>query len=321
MKRLLLAIAVSLFAHGAGAANDPAKPACKVSGKKSMSIFIHSAPEKGEDLAQLQYGEWWIDIVDFPADSQHGRLRMRARRDHPSIRVDAWVSGAEIDFYAQRDLPIIVDHVSISVNARLRLYHPEAAVFDGEPWSPTFEKTRTPIACDDIGFSQVKVPIKPAGKGRDVLLKAASAPLFDSPTGKIVFTLVHVEPYPTPLEAFEKANGMEHVRYDGDVHVDGWVRSSDLRDPKPEDNYGLGGLGLTGTGGGYGSSAKAWTARVDTEIHLGKDAKAPLVGILEKGARVWITKGSDWSEIRMVDSAALPPKGKSFYVRTADLDP
>jgi hypothetical protein len=246
---------------------------------------------------------------------------MRARRDHPSIRVDAWVSGAEIDFYAQRDLPVIVDHVSISVNARLRLLHPEAAVFDAEPWSPTFEKTRTPVACADVGLDPVKLPSKPTVKGREVLLKSSSAPLFDAPTGKVVFTLVRVEPHPVPLDAFEKVSGMEHVRYDGDVHVDGWVRSSDLRDPKPEDAYGLGGLGISGTGGGYGSSAKAWSARVDTEIRLGKDAKAPLVGILEKGARVWITKGSDWSEIRMVDSAALPPKGKTFYVRTTDLEP
>jgi hypothetical protein len=323
MKRAFFALVFALLAADARAANDPSQPACKLQSKQKLSTFVYSAPEKGIELAQLQYFEWSVELLDFPADSLTGRVRMRARRDVPSIRVDAWVSAGAFAYYAQRDLPVVVDHVSIASSARLRLFHPEAAVFDAEPEFPTFEKTRAPIACGDIGLSLPKSsPKAQSGAPREVVLKSSSVPLFDGPTGKVVFTLVPLpKSGPVSLDGFEKSGGFEHVRFDGDVRIDGWVRSSDLRAPNKDDAYGLGGLGMSGTGGGYGSSAKQWSARVDTEIRLGKETNAPVVGILEKGARVWITKGSDWSEIRMVDSAAIPPKGKLFYVRTSDLDP
>lgn len=320
MRRLLLAVAVTVFAPTAGAANDPMQPACKLLSKQRMSFTIYSAPEKGQPLADLHHQEWSLELLDFPADSATGRLRVRARRDVPSIRVDAWVPASTFTFYAQRDLPVVVDHVTIVASAPLRLFHPEAAVFDAEPAYPTFEKTRTPIACGDIAPTMPKGVIKaPKVAGRDVVLKSSVVPLFDGPTGKIVFTLVPLHKA-VAMEGFEKSLGFEHVRFEGDVRIDGWVRSTDLRPPDPNDWGGVGGLGLTG-GSGYGSSAKQWTARVDTEIRLGKDAGAPLVGILEKSARVWITKSADWSEIRLVDGAAMAPKGKQFYVRTQDLEP
>ncbi|MGZ3478370.1 MAG: hypothetical protein ACXVCJ_27980, partial [Polyangiales bacterium] len=278
---------------------------------------------KGLELAQLQHFDWLVEVLEFPADTVTGRVRVRARREVPSIRVDAWVSASTFTYWAQRELPVVVDHVAIASGTTLRLFHPDAAVLDAEPRYATFEKTRAPVACGDIALSAPKsTPKAQKAAPREVVLKSPSVPLYDAANGKLVFTLVQVKKNElVSFDAFEKASGFERVHYDGDVRIDGWVRSSDVRAPDPGDLYGLGGLGLSGTGGGYGSSAPKWAAKVDTEIRLGTDAKAPVVGLLEKGARVWITKGPDWSEIRLVDAAAMPPKDKHFFVRTVDLEP
>lgn len=80
--------------------------------------------------------------------------------------------------------------------------------------------------------------------------------------------------------------------------------------------------GISGNSG-WGSSGSSYWAQRDTEVRLGPNSGAPLVGTLEKGARVvhWGGEANKdgWSEIRIYGSDAREPSGESFFVRENDL--
>ncbi len=320
MKRALALLLASALAEGREAhASVDVGTACVVRGKSTIGPIVYAGPTGDVQLLSLAYLERSVELSELPPDTIAGRMHLRAHRDVPGLRADGWVSGKDAPLFAAREIPIVASVVALNPGVTLRVLTEKSSVMRAEPRYPTFARTRAVISCDDLTIDK-KVKASPSPPStKSWIIKNKVAALYATPTGAAVFQL---EPLPydyaIELAGYETVSGFQHVRWNADVHVDGWIKSSDLRAPAPDESGGLGGLmgGMSGSSGSP-SVPKYALASVDTDVFL-----APSPGlraaILEKGAKVRVWKMVDgWAEMAIPDAWA--PFGKAFHVRIADL--
>lgn len=300
-------------ATGAFALGSPSNAQCTIRGREKMQVPVYSAANGGALLLNASGHERTIQASDLPADSATGRIRVRAVRDVPGIRIDGYVASKTFSFSATKDQPVVADHVWLRSGAALRLYQ-SPGVLEGDAFDSPLAHTRTRIECGDLRFGTAGAG--PLPKGERVLFRGKTIPLFDSPAGKQVFTLDLTSD--ARVFALKTQGAFRKIEVAEDVKVIGWVHSADL------DTYGASGNYGVGSGGGtigYGKKIQPEdVAKYDTEIYLGPDTNGPVVGILEKNAHVYQTPvANGYSTFEFVDHDATPPDGKRFHVLTSAL--
>lgn len=317
MKRALI-LALLAFTTPASAAvdNDPSAAACTVKGKQSIQEPLFAGATGGTPLLTLSGHEREIEAYELPGDAHTGRIRVRAKRNVPGIRVDGYIPGKNVTFSATKDQVVITDHVWIRAGAYLRVFQ-SATSLDAEPMHSPIGNVRTRLACSELRFGLSASPATTKANGW-FYFKQKSTPLLDGPGGKPVFTVSLLVDRTSLRVASLKTQGTFHeIEIFDDVKVSGWVRAVDLEPEKAGDYGAIGGLGLTGVGTS-GSSAPVRIAKQDVEIYLAPNSAGQSVGVLEKGARVWaapVTNG--FSTITFVERDAVPPDGKQFHVLTS----
>ncbi len=315
MKRTL-AIAALLVTTRARAAVDvdPASTACTVKGKTSIATQLYAGPVGGTPLVTLSAHERIVEALELPADTQSGRVHVRARRDVPGLRVDGYIAGKVLTFSASKDQVVVTDHVWIRGGAALKLFQ-GASDLEGEPLNAPIAHARTRIACGELRFGTFSASA--TSKASDwYFFRQKSTPLFDAPGGKVIFTVtLNVGTHGVSVGSVKKQGAFHEIVVDDAVRLAGWVRAADL-EPDKEDYGAVGGLGLSGTGTS-GSSMPIRTAKQDVEVYLGPSSTGPAVGVLEKGAKVYATPvANGFSTITFVDRDAVAPDGKQLHVLT-----
>jgi hypothetical protein len=324
MKAIQTFVALAVFAcavdyapvSSATGAFDLGNPAlCTIVGKAKMYVPVYSAASGGTVLLNASNHERNIRANELPADTATGRIRVRASRDVPGIRIDGYVASKTFTFSAAADQPVVPDHVWLRSGASLRLYQSTSAL-EGDAFASPLAHTRTRIECADLRFGTT--PAGPQPKGERVLFRTNSTPLFASPAGKQVFTIDILPNEDVTVFAVKTQGVFRKIEVAEDVKVSGWVRAADL------DTFGAGPGYGTGTGTLGGSYAKKiqteHLAKYDTEIYLGPGTSGPVVGILEKNAHVYQTPvANGYSTFTFVERDAQPPDGKEFHVLTSAL--
>lgn len=317
MKRAL-AISVLLSVASPARAlvdNDPATIACSMKGKTTIAAPLFLTASGGSAVLTLSNHERTVEVSELPADAASGRLRVRARRDVPGVRVDGYIAGRALTISSRKEISIVPGHVSLRAGASLRLFQ-SASDLQGEVWDPPIAHARGRVECGELQLGTT------SGGGSGVkaegyyFFRNKSTSLLDAPGGKTIFTVELLWDRKTVhLTSIKQQGAFLRVDYSGEVKLNGWVRAADLEEQAGELGA-LGGLAGMGTGG-WGSSAPVRAAKYDTEIYLGPSATGPAIAILEKGARVWATPvANGFSTIRIIDRDALPPDGKDFHVLT-----
>lgn len=318
MKRLLAIAALVLHAAPSHAANDtgPVSVACAVKGKAALPEKLFASASGGTHLLTLSTHERTIEVTELPTDTATGRLRIRAVRDVPGIRVDGYVAAKAVTFSATTVQTVISDHVWIRAGASLRLFQ-SATDLQAEPIGSPIAHVRAQVACGELRLGTFGSAVLP--KTNDwYYFKANKTPLLDGPGGKPVFSIeLLVDRTSVSVGSLKKQGVYQQIELSDVVRVVGWVRAADLE--PVNDGGSAHGLGLLGTSG-YGSSQTVRTAKLDSEIYLGPGTTGPMVGVLEKGARVYASAvANGYSTITFVDRDALPPDGKQFHVLTSSV--
>lgn len=315
---LLVAMALIALPFHAAAAVDgvdaqPAAP-CVVKGTLVENATIYDSPKGGQPVADIIGTQRWVQVSDFLPRAQ--RLRIVSGKSTPSLRVEGFVDVGSMPIGATKDLSIAGHVLAIRATVPLRIVE-ENGVMIAEPRSATFDAIESRVACGELHVAREKAqPALPPG-GSLLIPLQKSVDLFGGPGGTALTTL-HLNRAPSTVElhGYETQNGYVHVRFAGDVLIDGWMRRVELTEKM---SIGIGCIGTIGGLGMWGTSASPSYAQRDTEVRLG--ATGPRVGVLEKGARVvrWGGGSGVWTQIRIYDADANEPAGKSFFVREDDL--
>jgi len=312
-------LGLTLVALPVHAAVDPVEAPqpqpCVVKGTLVADATIFDLAKGGQPLATITGTRRWVRVSDFAPHAQ--RLRIVSSQTSPSLRVEGFVDVASMPIALARDLSIAGHVLAIRASVPLRIAE-LGPVITAEPRAPTFEGIAAPIACGDLQVMREKsAPALPPSLTVLVPLHK-SIDLFSGAGGAPITTLRLAATANVSLSGYESANGFVHVRFAGDVLIDGWMRRSELTEKYA---MGLGCYGTTGGVGMWGTSASPSYAQRDTEVRLG--AQGPRVGVLEKGARVtrWGTGTGAWTQIRVYDVDATEPTGRNFHVREDDLGP
>lgn len=326
--RIAVSLAVTLVSaslvDSARASGEITVPSgCTINGKLAFSTALYSAASGGAQLANLGWTVRKVDVSELPADSATGRAKIDTRRDTPSIHFVGWAAADTLQLRSKADVAVITDHVWIRSGAPLRVRQPSPGNFVIEPRNPNFGKLSAPLTCSDLALGTDGPVPAPTSPSKEFLFKGKSTPLYDAPGGKQIFTLEPTAPLKDFIVEIRESQGAwHHFKFVANEKVDGWLSAKDLVPHKPDDDneFGMGGLGLSGLGGGDGPFPKNMVAAKDTTVWLEASKSGVVVGTLEKGAKVRaLPAAPGFSTITLWDFDAHPPAGKSFHVLTSEL--
>jgi hypothetical protein len=245
------------------------------------------------------------------------------------VRIEGWIDATKVPLVAKTDVPIVPAHVWIGRGEPLKL---KGAMPGKLKVSTTITATQQKLdakaSCSEVGIGRIKVDessIPSAAK--KYVLKKTSLDLYDDPSGGTVFTIeVPNAESGVLLYSTEAKGAWIHVQHGGMFVVDAWAKAADLK-PFPKGEM------LDALGGGSMVSISPAKLKVDGStklVKLGKDSSIRLnpndgvkpIGIIEADAEVIVvdTVGG-WSRVYPKGLEIIPPDGKDFWMKAADLGP
>ncbi|MEO7092783.1 MAG: hypothetical protein ABI175_06000 [Polyangiales bacterium] len=301
---------------------------CVVKGRgvvdKTVSIFTDRTG--GSAVASFATQEVSLEVYDFPAASS-GRARVRTGKGSGSLRIEGFVDAAKLPLAARNDLPLASDHVWIGKGQPVRLEGAsKGSLAVGTTLAATQQKLHAKAACSAVAIGAVLGDdLGPPASAKKWLLKSTTLDLYGDPSGAIVFTLQ--VPYAESgilLYSTESQSIFQHVRHWGPIVIDAWAKTSELKPlPKGEmidELAGPGAITINPAKLKVEGGVKELKAPKSLPVRLAANDAAKPIGTLEDGAEVLVLDTvAGWSRIYPKGLELLPPEGKDFWVKAADL--
>jgi hypothetical protein len=301
---------------------------CVVKGRgvvdKTVSIF--SDRTGGTAVASFATQEVSLEVFDFPP-TPAGRARVRTGKGSASLRIEGFVDPSKIPLSARNDLPIAPDHVWIGKGQAVRLEAASKGVLSvGMTLAATQQKLHAKAACGALAIGNVLGDdLGPPATAKKWLLKNTTLDLYGDPSGAIVFTIE--VPYAESgilMYSTESQSIFQHVRHWGPIVIDAWAKTSDLKSlPKGEMLDELAGPGTISVNPAklkVEGGVKELKAPKNLPVRLAANDASKAIGTLEDGAEVLVLDTvAGWSRIYPKALEVLPPEGRDFWVKAADL--
>lgn len=325
-----LALALVLAAPAAPAADQGAGADCVVKGKGVIEkgVFIYSAKEGGTPIAGFATQEVNLELSDVPADPTAGRAKVKTGKGSGSVRIEGWIDATKIPLSARQDLAIVPTHVWIGRGEPVKLkgaspgkLHLQTTI------SATQQTLKAKASCSEVTVGRIKVDEFqiPSGTKKYVLKKTSLDLYDDSSGGSSIFTIeVPNAEAGVLLYSNEAKGGYTRVQHGGSFVVDAWAKTADLKlFPKGEMLDQLGSAGMVSI-----SPAKLKVDGATKEVKVNKDVSIRLsandsvkpIGVIEDGADVIVVDTvGEWSRVFPKGLEIIPPDGKDFWVKAADL--
>jgi hypothetical protein len=265
----------------------PPPSACSIRGNDDIVAVVSSAESGGVSLARLGGVADW-EMIALSGDNESGRAKVRWSSGSPGLSIEGWVDAKELAFRAKQDVPIAQGHLFINAAAEL-MVDVVGANAHIRPYGTTFANIAATVSCSDlrIGHGDVE-PVIGAPAYWTSAQKTLS--LYAAPKGALVTTLGFSGASQfdtTPYAAMEEKNGFLHlVHYDG-VHLDAWVKTSEMKPwlgEQPQFPFvcGMGSLEL------YDKNKIVRSLGEDTDVFLEPSVASTRVGTIARGARVHV---------------------------------
>lgn len=304
---------------------------CVVKGRgvvdKTVSIF--SDRTGGAAVAAFATQEVSLEVYDFPA-SPTGRARVRTGKGFASLRIEGFIDASKVPLSARTDLPLAPDHVWLGKGQAVHLEGAAKGVLAvGTTLPATQQKLHAKAACSALAVGNVLGDdLGPPESAKKWLLKSTTLDLFgDSSAGgsTVVFTLTVPFAESGILLYSTEAQGLyQHVRHWGPIVIDAWAKTSDLKAlPKGEmldELAGPGAITVNPAKLKVEGGVKELKAPKSVAVRLAANDASKSIGTLEDGAEVIVLDTvAGWSRIYPKALELLPPEGKDFWVKSADL--
>jgi hypothetical protein len=316
------------FADGATPV-EGSGPDCVVRGKgiveKGVQIF--SSKDGGVAIAGFATQEVTVELADFPADPLIGRAKIKTGKGSGSVRIEGWVDPTKIPLSTRTDAAVVEGHVWIGKGEPVRLRGALPGKLSVESTvTASQQKLRAKATCSAfaVGRSAGGDHETPATAKRWVL-RERTLDLFDDAGGAVVFTLeVPSAESGLLLWSTEQRGPFVHVQHGGQIIVDAWAKASELKAfPKGEmlDELAGGSLvSMTPAKLKVDGSIKELKVSKEVPLRLAANESAKAIGALEEGAEVVVIDTvAGWARVFPKGLEIIPPDGKDFWAKSADL--
>lgn len=326
-----LALASLLVAPAVPAAPDDGAGAdCVVKGKGVIEkgVFIYSAKEGGTPIAGFATQEVTLELSDVPADPTTHRAKVKTGKGSGSVRIEGWIDATKIPISARQDIAIVPTHVWIGRGEPVKLKAASSGKLHVQTTiSATQQTLKAKASCGELTVGRIKVDEFqiPSGSKKYVLKKTSLDLYDDASGGSSVFTIeVPNAEAGVLLYSSEQKGGFTRVQHGGSLVVDAWAKTADLKlFPKGEMLDQLGSSSMVSI-----SPAKLKVDGATKEVKVSKDVSLRLsandavkpIGVIEDGAEVIVVDTvGEWSRVFPKGLEIIPPDGKDFWVKAADL--
>lgn len=323
--RAALAAALATFASPGVAAADP-PAACVLEGTASVekSAAIVADATKGVEIARFSGAKLPLVVKLAPATGgEPPRALVRTR----GMRVEGLVEAASISLFASRELAIAPDHLAIAKGQRVRLASGSGSLLTVEMRASgalegAFQAGAT---CDGLSLAQTSDPPEKAPpNARGWVAKRAAFDLLPKPGGAPVATLRVAEAKGGLLLWGVEARGAYvHVVAHDELTIDGWVAARELVAlPKGElmDRLSEGTVEAELPKLAIEGDPAIVRAKADLPVRVAASDGAPTIGTVDADTELVVMETvTGWSSVLPRALDVLPPRGKSFWIRTTQL--
>ena len=209
---------------------------CSLSGSTILSSSVKLYPEAPGDkpLARFTGATSQLLVVEFPSASS-GRAKVETGIGSGSIRIAGYINAKRIPLFTSNDVPVYPPHLFIAGHRSVqfggakigKLKIKKAVSYPLEQsfaaWAP----------CSALTMTQSPAPPwSPPGNAHGFIIKKPSIDLFDSYSRdrNQITTLVRADFGDGVLVwSTERKGGYAHILYHGDVIIDAWARTRDLK--------------------------------------------------------------------------------------------
>jgi hypothetical protein len=327
----------------AASAPAPAKPAaaradgpsrgvrmvrCEIRGTPAMpkDAVIWDAPQRGNGIASFAGQTIGLAAYEMPLLA-NGRARIRTLG---GIEVEGWIAAADLPLSAGEQVPVVAGHVWIARGQKLAFAAvsadaPERVTVDAHLAGQVVQTIRVAAPCSTLTLD---TPIRPGwdvpGTGRGYVPRHGQIDLFGEPGGAAIVSVHPRAPETSMLMwSTEVRAGFVHVLFHDDLIVDAWAREGDLVALKPGETMDLPAPTAGTTAAAHlavsGTPALVRAAQ-DTQIRLTPENSSRPVGVVAPGTDLYVIDTVlGWSSVLPRALNLLPPAGRSFWVRAAEV--
>lgn len=306
---------------------EPA-PSCGQRGKVVFDKDTTLSDASGRKIARFSGGESAVTLIAPPG---HGRdqAQIETGTGRGSFRLRGFVKADELRIYTNYAIPVVSDHVWLGIGTRVTV----AGVSGGKvriekPIKTPFDQRFSASAeCSALSFTPPAPPgLMMPGNARVFLMKVPALDLYGEmpPTGAPISVLQR-SPLVDSVRFFstEQRGGFIHVRYQGEVIIDGWAKASDLVALPRGETSDLPPSGYTLTSPPQlqlPQAPRSVTTTRELPLRIAAHDAEPPVGVIEAETDVYVmdTVGG-WANVLPKSLHVLPVDNLSFWVKTADL--
>jgi hypothetical protein len=293
---------------------------------KGTQLF--DAASGGRAIATFTGARLPLQLSAIPADPTAGRGRISTSLGSSSLRIDGFGSPSALPTYSTRDIPVVAGHVWIASGHKVRLVQAGGSTLAAElvVMGSANQSIRASAPCDAFSLDRgTPRPIDVPGNGRLYSSKSATLDLFDTPGGKVVFTLRMTEGTSQLFWSTESKAGFVHVLSRADFVIDAWARASALDAMKkgemvdqaiPPTTVVAGAqLALDGA-----NPPRLVTASKDIPVRAKRDDKERPIGVVESGAQIYVMETvAGWTNVLPRNLGVTPAGDAGFWVPASEV--
>jgi len=331
---LVLGLSFLAFTHG----NSPAlaQEAAPTTGSGASCVIsgldatvtkdtpVMSSETGGEARAVFSGARAALKATRFPADVSTGRMVINTGN---GFRVEGYADPRQFGIYASRDIAIGGGQLWISAGRQLNIVGAAPGQIKVEvPARGGLGRAIQALApCDALTFDRTTPPsFETPGNARGYLSKKAELEIFPTAKAENGYTINIVgEGSGMLLWGKEQRGGFVHVVARGDLVIDGWVRSSELK-AIPRGEMMDQALPPERVQSGPSLSVKDHKGIVRAPktmtLYFGRGEATPQLGELEKDSEVYLLETVlGWASILPKSLQVLPQGDRAFWVKSTDL--
>jgi hypothetical protein len=301
---------------------------CEIRGTPAMpkDAVIWDAPQGGSGIARFAGQPIGLSAYEMPL-LESGRAKIRTSG---SIEVEGWIAAADLPMSAGEQVPVVAGHVWIARGQKLAFAAvsadaPERLTVDAHLAGQVVQTIRVAAPCSALTLDK---PIRPGwdvpGTGRGYVPRLGQIDLYGEPGGAAIVSVHPRAPETSMLMwSTEVRAGFVRVLFHDDLIVDAWARESDLVALKPGETMDLPAPTAGTTAAAHlavsGTPALVRAAQ-DTQIRLTPENSSRPVGVVAPGTDLYVIDTVlGWSSVLPRALNLLPPGGRSFWVRAAEV--